>query len=96
MERDYQLLKDVLSVPTVTYKEEKMVSFLENWLTKNNFKFFKDFKKNNNIITCIKDSFIKINTEHSSLLNDSQKKFVKINTIYTIKNKIKDYYIISI
>ena len=46
MERDYQLLKDVLSVPTVTYKEEKMVSFLENWLTKNNFKFFKDFKKN--------------------------------------------------
>ena len=56
----------------------------------------KHFKKNNNIITCIKDSFIKINTENSSLLNDSQKKSVKINTIYTIKDEIKDYYIISI
>jgi hypothetical protein len=54
------------------------------------------FKKNNNIITCIKDTFIKINTEHSSLLNESQKKNVKINTIYTIKDEIKNYYIISV
>ena len=54
------------------------------------------FKKNNNIITCIKDSFVKMNIEHSSLLNDFQKKNVKINTIYTIKDEIKDYYIISI
>ena len=53
-------------------------------------------KKKNNEITCIKDSFIKINTKHSSLLNDSQKKSVKINTIYTIKDEIKDYYIIYI
>ena len=46
MERDYQLLKTLLSVPTVTYKEDKMISFLENWLTKNKFDFFKDFKNN--------------------------------------------------
>jgi di/tripeptidase len=39
MERDYQLLKDVLSVPTKTYKEEKMIKFLVEWLTKNKFSF---------------------------------------------------------
>ena len=39
MERDYQLLKDVLSVPTKTYKEDRMIEFLVDWLTKNNFSF---------------------------------------------------------
>jgi di/tripeptidase len=39
MERDYQLLKDVLSVPTKTYKEDRMIEFLVEWLTKNNFSF---------------------------------------------------------
>ena len=60
------------------------------------YAYKKNFIKNNNIITCVKDSFIKINTEHSLLLNDSQKKGVKINTIYTIKDEIKDYYIIYV
>ena len=36
MERNYQLLKDVLSVPSKTYKEEMMVEFISNWLTENN------------------------------------------------------------
>jgi di/tripeptidase len=36
MERNYQLLKDVLSVPSKTYKEEMMVEFISNWLTDNN------------------------------------------------------------
>lgn len=39
MMKDYQLLKDVLSVPTVTYEEDKMIEFLIDWLTKNNFSF---------------------------------------------------------
>jgi di/tripeptidase len=42
MERNYQLLKDVLSVPTKTYKEEKMVQFICDWLTQNNIPFYKD------------------------------------------------------
>jgi di/tripeptidase len=46
MERDYELLKNVLSVPTVTYKEDKMIEFLDNWLTKNDFSFFIDEHKN--------------------------------------------------
>lgn len=37
MERDYNLLKEVLSVPTKTYKEEMMIQFLTDWLSKNNF-----------------------------------------------------------
>ena len=39
MERNYQLLKDVLSVPTKTYKEDRMIEFLVDWLTKNNYSF---------------------------------------------------------
>jgi di/tripeptidase len=39
MERDYQLLKDVLSVPTVTYQEDRMVEFLIDWLEKNGIPF---------------------------------------------------------
>ena len=35
MERDYQLLKDVLSVPTHTYQEELMVQFIADWLKEN-------------------------------------------------------------
>ena len=39
MERNYQLLKDVLSVPTVTYQEDRMVEFLIDWLEKNGIPF---------------------------------------------------------
>jgi len=42
MERDYNLLKEVLSVPTKTYKEGLMVEFLEKWLTNNNFEYYVD------------------------------------------------------
>lgn len=39
MERNYQLLKDVLSVPTKTYKEEIMVQFIVDWLKTNNIDY---------------------------------------------------------
>jgi len=42
MERNYQLLKDVLSVPSKTYKEEQMVQFLIDWLTENNIDYTVD------------------------------------------------------
>lgn len=42
MNKDLQLLKDVLSVPTVTYQEERMVAFLVNWLTENNIEHYVD------------------------------------------------------
>jgi putative aminopeptidase FrvX len=42
-----ELLKDVLSVPTKTYQEERMVAFLVNWLTENNIPHFVD--KHNNV-----------------------------------------------
>jgi hypothetical protein len=41
-----ELLKDVLSVPTKTYQEERMVAFLVNWLTENNIPHFVDEHKN--------------------------------------------------
>lgn len=42
MQRDYELLKSVLSVPSKTYQEERMVKFLTEWLTENNLPFFVD------------------------------------------------------
>ena len=42
MKKNTDLLKQVLSVPTKTYQEEKMVEFLVNWLTENNISHFVD------------------------------------------------------
>lgn len=39
MNRNYELLKSVLSVPTKTYQEKFMIEFLTNWLTENNIPF---------------------------------------------------------
>jgi len=46
MNRDYELLKEVLSIPTVTYNEKLMVDFLTKWLTDNNFSFYTDTMNN--------------------------------------------------
>lgn len=46
MERDYQLLKDILSIPTKTYKEDLMINFLVDYLTKNGYSFFLDGMRN--------------------------------------------------
>lgn len=42
MERNFELLKDVLSVPTKTYNEGLMIDFITNWLTENNLPFYVD------------------------------------------------------
>jgi len=42
MQRDLNLLKSVLSVPTKTYQEELMIEFLIDWLTKNNIDYSVD------------------------------------------------------
>lgn len=46
MKKDYSLLKDILSTPSVTYKEDLMVEFLVKYLTEKNYQFFLDDKKN--------------------------------------------------
>ena len=42
MERNYELLKEVLSVPTKTHKEDLMIQFIADWLTENNIPFYVD------------------------------------------------------
>ena len=42
MKQNLELLKTVLSVPTATYHEEKMVAFLVNWLTENDIEYYVD------------------------------------------------------
>ena len=44
--KDINLLKEVLSVPTKTNQEHRMVEFLVNWLTENNIKHYVDDKMN--------------------------------------------------
>ena len=46
MQRDLNLLKSVLSVPTKTYKEEKMIEFLVNWLMEYNYPYRVDTNGN--------------------------------------------------
>jgi putative aminopeptidase FrvX len=46
MKQDLQFLKDVLSVPTKTYKEDLMVVYLVQWPKENNIEFFVDEHKN--------------------------------------------------
>jgi hypothetical protein len=40
MTKDLQLLKDVLSIPTFTYKEDLMVEFLIKWFNQYNIEYF--------------------------------------------------------
>ena len=42
MTQDILLLKEVLSVPTSTYHEEKMIQYLVDWLTENNISYYTD------------------------------------------------------
>ena len=40
--RDYELLKEVLSVPTKTYLEDLMIQFICDWLDKNQIPYYVD------------------------------------------------------
>ena len=42
MERNYELLKEVLSVPTKTYEEDMMIDFITTWLEENGIPFYVD------------------------------------------------------
>ena len=42
MKYNLDLLKEVLSVPTATYKEDLMIEFLEKWLSENNIPHYTD------------------------------------------------------
>ena len=46
MEKYYDLLKEVLSIPTKTFKEGLMVEFLNKWLTENNIDHYVDQHNN--------------------------------------------------
>ena len=46
MTKNIELLKQVLSIPTKTYKEDLMVAYLTKWLAANNIDYYVDNKKN--------------------------------------------------
>jgi hypothetical protein len=46
MTKNIDLLKEVLSVPTKTYKEEKMVLYIANCLVENNIEYYIDIHNN--------------------------------------------------
>jgi putative aminopeptidase FrvX len=53
MKQNIDLLKEVLSVPTKTYQEERMVAYIANWLVDNNIEYEIDI--NNNIYATKKE-----------------------------------------
>jgi len=42
MSRNLELLKEILSVPTVTYEEDRMVQFISDWLHENKIEHYVD------------------------------------------------------
>ena len=46
MQRDYTLLKNVLSIPSKTYKEDLMVEFITKWLSDNDIQYQGDVHNN--------------------------------------------------
>jgi tripeptide aminopeptidase len=46
MKIDTNFLKEVLSIPTETYREDLMVEFISNWLKTNEIDFYLDQRKN--------------------------------------------------
>jgi len=56
MKKDLNLLKEVLSVPTVTYNEDQMVEFLVNWMIENNIEYHVD--ENKNVYAIKQESFL--------------------------------------
>jgi len=42
MERNFELLKEVLAVPTKTYQEDLMIDFITNWLDENQITYYVD------------------------------------------------------
>ena len=54
MEQNLELLKAVLSVPTATYHEDRMVEFLVKWLTENNIEHYVD--EHNNVYATKQES----------------------------------------
>ena len=42
MERNFELLKQVLSIPTKTYQEDLMIDFITTWLEENKIPFYVD------------------------------------------------------
>ena len=46
MQRDYTLLKNVLSIPSKTYKEDLMVEFITKWLSDNDIQYQVDVHNN--------------------------------------------------
>ena len=73
MERNFELLKEVLSIPTKTYQEGLMVEFIVNWLDKNN-------------IPCYVDQF---NNVYATKQTDENIEFVSgAESIQSIEEKI--------
>lgn len=46
MTKNIDLLKEVLSVPTQTYKEDLMIQYLKEWLDRNHIEYYLDSKNN--------------------------------------------------
>jgi di/tripeptidase len=90
-----ELLKSVLSVPTKTYQEEKMVAFLVNWLTENNIPHFVD--EHNNVYATKQESplvsedfYFPLVIAHTDTVHEIEGIFIQEEQLPNAQGQIKD------
>lgn len=95
MNYNLNLLKEVLSIPTKTYKEDKMVEYLTNWLTQNNIEFFVDSYKN--VYATKKDNtpkdenfFYPCVVSHTDTVHDLDSIFIQEQKMKNAQGELKD------
>lgn len=95
MNYNLDLLKEVLSVPTKTYKEDKMVEYLTNWLTENNIEFFVDAYKN--VYATKKDNtpkdenfFYPCVVSHTDTVHELDSIFIQEQKMQNAQGELKD------
>ena len=95
MTQNIDLLKEVLSVPSKTYKEDLMVEFLVNWLTENNIEHYVD--KHKNVYATKKenselpeDFYFPCVIAHTDTVHELDTILIREEQLYNAQGQIKD------
>jgi len=97
MTKNIDLLKEVLSVPSKTYREDLMVEFLVNWLTENNIEHYVDEHKNvyatkqENILIS-EDFYFPLVISHTDTVHEIEGIFVQEERLPNAQGEIKDAF----
>jgi di/tripeptidase len=94
MTKNLQFLKEVLSVPSKTYREELMVEYLVSWLTENNIEHFVDEHKNvyatkQELPITTEDFYFPCVVSHTDTVHDIEKINIKEEQLRNAQGELK-------